>query len=348
MNHKITERIEPMKIFKNLIPMMLVISLALSGCGGATDSTETEENKETQAETPQETAGSTDVTEGQEEEEPPEESVSAVEEGSEDEAMDSNEMVENSVIVESIRLDEWGLLETIVKNNSSENVKIKETNIKMTTLSGDVILPLDDRLAQTIEIPANSVRMIETLFGEVNTGIVTEILVYDIDNREVAKLEFDTSIDEYLAERSSAEDDVVEDSSSNYESISVDAPSNGILSDIVDQAENLVDQNNEYVVGIKASEIHEYESITYGEAFEYFFGSPAWIYFEGVNGEKVVEFSGYCTVEGVEVKANLQFLISSDGNYFEVGALNFNGVPQSQLLTGMLINQAFEEYKSSN
>ena len=64
-----------------------------------------------------------------------------------------------------------------------------------------------------------------------------------------------------------------------------------IVQEVADQAENIADSDDEHVISVKNGHPEAYSEITFGEAFESFFGSPAWKYFKGEDGEDVVEFS---------------------------------------------------------
>lgn len=116
-----------------------------------------------------------------------------------------------------------------------------------------------------------------------------------------------------------------------------------VAEEVVDQAENIADSEEEHVLSVKNGYPEAYPEITFGEAFDNFFGAPTWKYFEGENGEDVVEFTGYCTYQEAEVKARLQFILNEDGT-FSSGALSFNDVPQSQLITAAMLEKAFEQY----
>lgn len=120
-----------------------------------------------------------------------------------------------------------------------------------------------------------------------------------------------------------------------------------VVQEVADQAKNIADKENENVLSVKNGYPENYPDVTFGDAFDNFFGSPTWKYFEGENGEDVVEFTGYCTYQDVEVKARLQFVLNDDGT-FTSGALSFNEVPQSQLITSAMLEKAFEEYRKEN
>ena len=122
-----------------------------------------------------------------------------------------------------------------------------------------------------------------------------------------------------------------------------DKGSNNLLENVKDQLKNIADKDNKYVQGVKNASPEQFPNKTYGDAFAGFFGTPAWKYFDADSGEKVVEFTGFCTYQNVEVKAKLQFIISEDGKTFEIGALSFNDVPQNQLIKTSLLEKAFSE-----
>lgn len=130
--------------------------------------------------------------------------------------------------------------------------------------------------------------------------------------------------------------------------------------DAVDQAANVVQAEDENVLSVKNGTNSNYPGTTYGEAFEAFFGNPAWKYFKGTqegpddDGDgkpdytkediDVVEFTGYCTYSDVKVKALIQFILDKDAGTFEAGFLSFNKVPQTSLTLSALIDKAFETY----
>jgi hypothetical protein len=92
---------------------------------------------------------------------------------------------------------------------------------------------------------------------------------------------------------------------------------------------------------VKNGTLDGYPDMTVGEAFEQFFGNPQWEYFEADTGESVVEFTGDCVYQEVDVEANLQFILHEDDT-FEVGALSFNDVLQSELITNALLAKTFD------
>lgn len=118
--------------------------------------------------------------------------------------------------------------------------------------------------------------------------------------------------------------------------------------DVEDQVRNVTDSVDEHVIGVKNGYPEAAPQITYGDAFENFFANPTWKYFGSTDGKDVVEFTGKCTYLDQEVKARLQFILSKDGKSFKQGALSFNDVPQSSLVTSALIFKAFASYAEDN
>ena len=125
------------------------------------------------------------------------------------------------------------------------------------------------------------------------------------------------------------------------------------LKDIKNHGKDLVQSNNENVLGVKNGSPLNYPGITYGEAFESFFSSPTWTYFEGTREGSdtvydIVEFTGNCTYMNEKVKALIQFELNNDDGTFYASYLSINDVPQSQIMLYGLIDKAFSEYKDAH
>lgn len=102
-----------------------------------------------------------------------------------------------------------------------------------------------------------------------------------------------------------------------------------------------------YIDFVKEGYPLSYPDKTYGEAFEDFFSSPKWEYFKGGTDDSdeeydIVEFTGNCTYQDVEVEALIQFTLDTENDSFDVTYLSFNGVPQTTLVLSALIEAAFE------
>jgi hypothetical protein len=130
-------------------------------------------------------------------------------------------------------------------------------------------------------------------------------------------------------------------------------------SDVTDQVANVVQSEDEHVIGVKEATPYAYPGKTYGETFENFFGSPTWKYFVGTkegpdedgDGEPdytednldIVEFTGYCMYRDTEVKALIQFTLDMESGTFEATYLSFNDVPQTTFMLNALIDAAFTD-----
>ncbi len=103
-------------------------------------------------------------------------------------------------------------------------------------------------------------------------------------------------------------------------------------------------ENTKYIDYVKEGYPEAYPNITYGEAFDSFFGEPSWKYFVTENDEDVVEFAGQCFFMDAEVTATVQFILDIDNGTFEAGYFDMNGVPQNQFMTGIILTKVFESY----
>ncbi len=119
--------------------------------------------------------------------------------------------------------------------------------------------------------------------------------------------------------------------------------------DVTDQVANVVQAEDEHVLAVKNGTNSNYPEVTYGEAFEKYFGSPTWKYFKGSPNQEeesdgeavdVVEFTGYCMYQDVEVKALIQFTLNDDDT-FSATYLSFNDVPQGVLVLAAVIEDVF-------
>jgi hypothetical protein len=98
-----------------------------------------------------------------------------------------------------------------------------------------------------------------------------------------------------------------------------------------------------YVTLVKTTENSKY-GVTYGAAFNSFFGSPRWEYFSASTGEDVVEFTGTFYYDNAPATATIQFVLDMDEGMLEVYHLSINGVGQSRLMLNTLIQKVFESY----
>lgn len=111
--------------------------------------------------------------------------------------------------------------------------------------------------------------------------------------------------------------------------------------DVLDQIASYADEDNKNVLSIKNA-VPSGHIKTFGEAFEEFFASPTWKYFDADTGEAVVEFTGYCTYMDNEVKAKIQFILDKNNGMYQIGAVALNNIPQNELMKQSLLSKAFE------
>ncbi|RUL56402.1 MULTISPECIES: hypothetical protein [Lysinibacillus] len=123
-----------------------------------------------------------------------------------------------------------------------------------------------------------------------------------------------------------------EESTSTEESEEKELDLSNVVTDIVDPNVSLV----------RDGTFNDYPTPTIGEAFQDFFGNPKWHSFTADTDETVVEFTGTCMYQDVEVEALFQFTIDEDTETFDINYLAFNEVPQSDLILYGLIEKVYE------
>lgn len=123
--------------------------------------------------------------------------------------------------------------------------------------------------------------------------------------------------------------------------------------DLSNQAKSIVQSENEFVLGVKGGSPSTYPDITYEEAFGSFFGYPTWTYFQGtIDGDDalydIVEFTGNCMYNDIEVKALIQFTVNVDDETFDATYFSLNDIPQTTTDLYGLIDIVFSEYRDSH
>lgn len=103
--------------------------------------------------------------------------------------------------------------------------------------------------------------------------------------------------------------------------------------------ESRVDRNKEYI-GLVAESFPKSE-ISLKDGFDNFFASPRWMYFEGSNGEDVVEFKGKCYVDDVLSDVRIQYLLVNGFTEYELGYMEYNNVAQDGEEYNDLLNVVF-------
>ncbi|MCD8215930.1 MAG: zinc ribbon domain-containing protein [Clostridiales bacterium] len=152
------------------------------------------------------------------------------------------------------------------------------------------------------------------------------------DNKTNTDSSYDTDITDYDYDYEyDLDDDSDNNSNSNYD-YGTDTTDEVCADLVINSVKNAVNSN--------------YPNTTYGEAFDSFFAYPNWEYFIGSTEDsdeehKIVEFTGNCTYQDVEVEALLQFTLYDNGT-FKATYLSFNDVPQNELMIDTLIKTAFD------
>lgn len=92
---------------------------------------------------------------------------------------------------------------------------------------------------------------------------------------------------------------------------------------------------------IKGSTLSDYSGKTIGKAVDSFFGSPKWTVQWDKDQNEYVTITGGITYSGKDVTAALQFKVDKSNSYFEINALELNGIPQNQLMIDALLQKMY-------
>lgn len=108
---------------------------------------------------------------------------------------------------------------------------------------------------------------------------------------------------------------------------------------------NLINKDSQkYIDMVKGGHpVDQPDDVTYGKAFNNFFSSPKWKYFQATNGKHIVQFDGKCSYLEKTVDMVIQFELNLENNSFQVYAVEMNGIPQNQLFIYALIMKVFED-----
>ncbi|MEK4229526.1 hypothetical protein [Solibacillus sp. FSL H8-0538] len=119
----------------------------------------------------------------------------------------------------------------------------------------------------------------------------------------------------------------------------------GVLVGFVLNAEDEV-TDNVYIHAVKDGMLTNYEEVRVEEAFNQYFTSPYWCYYEARSGEHVVELSGEAIYKGVQGETYLQFILNEDATEFRVGALKFNGIVQDKDEKWQLVEAVYADWRN--
>ena len=95
------------------------------------------------------------------------------------------------------------------------------------------------------------------------------------------------------------------------------------------------------VESIKGGSLNNCPGKTVGQMVSGFMSSPKWSSGKSTDGQEFVNVKGGIMYQDKEVTALIQFLVNGDS--FELGAVEFNGVPQISLMGLGLLNKMCEE-----
>lgn len=99
-----------------------------------------------------------------------------------------------------------------------------------------------------------------------------------------------------------------------------------------------------YISLVKESAPQSYPDITYGEAFEAFFGDGSWNYFKSSDEQDVVEFRGKCYYDGEAAEVTIQYLVSYEEGTGQLYTVAINNEPQPEFIQLLMFEEIFESY----
>lgn len=111
-------------------------------------------------------------------------------------------------------------------------------------------------------------------------------------------------------------------------------------------------EDNPNVNAVKYASPIDYPDVTFLDAFNGFFSSPSWRYFEGTKGNSdqvfdIVEFTGGCVYAGSQVTAKIQFTLDNESGTFIPSYLSINDVPMDYDNLNGLLDTVFSSYSES-
>ena len=92
---------------------------------------------------------------------------------------------------------------------------------------------------------------------------------------------------------------------------------------------------------VKNGTLNAYPDRTVGEAVDGFFGDPTWEAIVGEDGNTYVNVEGTIQYMSKDVQALIQFRLDVSNDTFKINALEFNGIPQSEIMLYALIEKMY-------
>ena len=95
---------------------------------------------------------------------------------------------------------------------------------------------------------------------------------------------------------------------------------------------------------VRQSVPEDYPELTMEKAFDDFFENPKWSY-ERFTGEyHIVHFSGECLYLNEQVDVDIEIRNRTSSDHVQVYSLEFDDVPQSDLMLSLLLTVVYESY----
>lgn len=98
---------------------------------------------------------------------------------------------------------------------------------------------------------------------------------------------------------------------------------------------------------VKGGRLPNCEGGTMAQVTDGFMKAPSWESGKTSDGREFVNVTGEISYMEKPVKATVQFFLDKSNKSFQFGALEFNGVPQAQLIAGVLLTKMCEAKASS-
>lgn len=106
-------------------------------------------------------------------------------------------------------------------------------------------------------------------------------------------------------------------------------------------------KEDSHVLMVKNGCPANYPDSPYGQVFEKYFENPSWSYFQAKNEQgnivDIVEFTGDCEFENADYKAQIQFTVDVENNFFEATYLAFDGEAQTQKTLQKVLVDAYSK-----
>lgn len=93
---------------------------------------------------------------------------------------------------------------------------------------------------------------------------------------------------------------------------------------------------------VKIGYLKAYPNVTVGKAVDDFIATPKWKAIQGTDGKEYVNVEGGVQFRAKPIRVSIQFRVDRTSGSFEVNAVEFNDIPQSDLIKVALLTKMFE------